>query len=191
MPLSRPESGSRPSRRTGKQGLEDLRAIPWVFSWSEARFHLPGWYGVGTALDWLKKEHPARWGALAAQVRNWPFLSYLLHNIEASLLMADEGVMELYASLVEDPGLRRKMLDVILAEYRLTTALVGELFGRSSLDRRPRLALAIRLRRQALWQLHQEQVRLLAVWRKDGSEGVLQALLLTINAIALGQKMTG
>jgi len=189
--IERTRIGSRPPRRTGKQTLEDLRSIPWGFSWSEARFHLPAWYGVGTALDWLRGERPADWKALRDEFRNWPFLAYLLHNVEAGLMMADTEVMQLYASLVADADLRRALLDTILAEYRLAETQLNELFGGSPEERRPRLALAIRLRKRALRQLHEEQVRLLAAWRAEPTEDALQALLLTINAIALGQKMTG
>jgi phosphoenolpyruvate carboxylase len=183
--------GSRPSRRTGKQTLDDLRAIPWVFSWSQARFHLPAWYGVGTSLDWLRSERPSDWNALRDGIRNWPFLAYLLHNVEAGLMMADTEIMRLYASLVRGADLRRALLGTILVEYRLADTRINELFGGRPEERRPRLALAIRLRERALRQLHEEQVRLLAVWRAQPKEDALQALLLTINAIALGQKMTG
>lgn len=183
--------GSRPSYRAGEETLEDLRAIPWVFSWSQARFHLPGWYGVGAALDWLRREHPSDWKDLRDGIRSWPFLAYLLHNVEASLLMADTEIMRHYASLVCDADLRRSLLEMILAEYRLADTTIGELFGGPPEARRPRLVLAIRLRERALKRLHEEQVRLLAAWRADPTEDALRALLLTVNAIAMGQKMTG
>jgi phosphoenolpyruvate carboxylase len=189
--IERSRIGSRPPRRGGKQPVEDLRAIPWVFSWSQARFHLPGWYGVGAALDWLKKERPSEWQELRRGIRSWTYLSYLLHNVEASLMMADEGLMRLYASLVGDEDLRAKLLDMILKEHRLAAASIDELFGGSAQERRPRLALAIRLRDRALRPLHAEQVRLLAEWRAKPTEELLRALLLTVNAIAMGQKMTG
>ena len=183
--------GSRPSRRTGEPTLEDLRAIPWVFSWSQARFHLPGWYGVGAALDSLQREHPSGWKDLREGIRKWPFLAYLLHNVEASLMMAHPEIMRLYASLVHDEQLRTALLEIILAGYQRAEACINELFGGTPEARRPRLALAIRLRERALRQLHQEQVRLLATWRAEPAEDTLRALLLTVNAIAIGQKMTG
>jgi phosphoenolpyruvate carboxylase len=184
--------GSRPARRTGKQTIEDLRAIPWVFSWSQARFHLPGWYGVGSALDWLRAEHPRDWLGLRGAIRDWPFIAYLIHNVGAALMMADPDIMRQYASLVTDGALRQSTLDTLLAEYRLAEAAIDELLGGRAAERRPRLALAIRLRKVALGQLHDEQVALLARWRAaPDDEDLLQALLLTINAIALGQKMTG
>lgn len=189
--IERARIGSRPPRRTGERSLEDLRAIPWVFGWSQARFHLPGWYGVGLALDWLRETRPQDWARLPDQVREWPFLSYQLHNIESSLMMAEPRLMELYASLVSDEAVRAAVLDRILAEYRRASAAIDAIFGGRAAERRPRLALAIQLRKRALDRLHAEQVRLLAAWRADPSDETLRALLLTINAIAMGQKMTG
>ena len=183
--------GSRPSRRTGAESLNDLRAIPWVFSWSEARFHLPGWYGAGTALDELRRSSPEYWRSLCAQVSGWPMLRYLLHNVEASLMMASPDIMRLYASLVADADLRAKFVDLILREYGLAVERLADLFGAPAAERRPRLALAIELRKEALWQLHQDQVRLLEEWRREPGEETLRALLLTVNAIGMGQKMTG
>jgi len=183
--------GSRPSRRTGAESLQDLRAIPWVFSWSQARFHLPGWYGAGGALEWLRRESPEKWHLLRAQARRWPMLRYLLHNVEASLMMASPELMKLYASLVPDESMRTAFLDRILREFRLAAEVVAELLGAPAHERRPRLALAIELRKDALNQLHQEQVRLLKKWRSQPDESTREALLLTVNAIGMGQKMTG
>lgn len=188
--IEQTQLGSRPSRRTGAGSLDDLRAIPWVFSWSQARFHLPGWYGVGTALHWLRSERREDWQRLREQIRLWPFLSYLLHNAEASLMMAHPGLMRLYASLVEDVELRARLFDTIFEEYKLSVSVIEELFGDTATHRR-RLAQAVALRRRALDQLHHEQVRLLQSWRKESHEDSLTALLLTVNAIGMGQKMTG
>lgn len=188
--IEQTQLGSRPARRTGSESLEDLRAIPWVFSWSQARFHLPGWYGVGAAFDWLRRECPGDWAKLKKQVRVWPFLSYLLHNAEASLMMANPELMRLYASLVEDRALRERLFDTILEEYKLSVSVIEELFGDFAVHRR-RLAQAVQLRRRALDQLHHEQVRLLQSWRTEPKEETLTSLLLTVNAIGMGQKMTG
>jgi phosphoenolpyruvate carboxylase len=188
--IEQTQLGSRPSRRTGAGTLDDLRAIPWVFSWSQARFHLPGWYGVGTALNWLRRERPKDWARLREQVRVWPFLSYLLHNSEASLMMAHPELMRLYASLVEDEAVRARLFETIFDEYKLSVSVIEELFGDFATHRK-RLAQAVQLRRSALDQLHHEQVRLLRVWRRKQKEETLTSLLLTINAIGMGQKMTG
>jgi phosphoenolpyruvate carboxylase len=184
--IEQTQLGSRPSRREGAGTLDDLRAIPWVFSWSQARFHLPGWYGVGTALDWLRRERPEDF----ERMRDWPFLSYLLHNAEASLMMAHPGLMRLYASLVEEEEISARVFETIFKEYELSVAMIEHLFGNAQTHRK-RLAQAVRLRRSALDQLHREQVRLLRVWRNTPTEETLTALLLTVNAIGMGQKMTG
>ena len=118
-------------------------------------------------------------------------LRYLLHNVEASLMMASPDIMQLYASLVPDAGLRTKFMDVILREYGLAVERFADLLGAPAAQRRQRLAMAIELRKEALWQLHQDQVRLLAEWRREPGEETLRALLLTVNAIGMGQKMTG
>jgi len=183
--------GSRPPRRTGKATLNDLRAIPWVFSWSQARFHLPGWYGVGTALNGLHASDPALWQELASLVKTWPFLVYLLHNVEASLLMANPEIMSMYAALAGEDGLRKRVMQTIGQEYQLAREAVGALLGGSAETRRPRLVKAITLRHNALVRIHEHQVRLLERWRARREEEDLRELLLTVNAISMGQKMTG
>ena len=190
--------GSRPPRRSGQRTIQDLRAIPWVFSWGQARFNLPGWYGVGSAFLRLRERDPAGWRAIGGAVRDWAFLSYLLHNVETSVGEAHAGLMAEYAALVEDEELRVRALDRILSEYQRTREILAELFGASIADRRPRLVKAVAIRHQALLRLHREQIRLLAEWRRelrkgrpDRADGVLQALLVTVNAIASGVKTTG
>jgi phosphoenolpyruvate carboxylase len=106
-------------------------------------------------------------------------------------MMADAGLMQSYASLVTDQDLCHRVMDDILREYQHAQILIDELFGGAAAARRPRLAQAIRLRECALKPLHAEQVRLLAAWRKEPTGEKLQTLLLTVNAIAMGQKMTG
>jgi phosphoenolpyruvate carboxylase len=183
--------GSRPPRRTGRATLADLRAIPWVFSWSQARYHLPGWFGVGSALDWLNRQQPENWEAIRQAIPAWPFLSYLLQNVEASLLMADRNVMKLYAGLVEDETLRTQMLTRIFSEFDLARDRVATLLGGPVTARRPRLLRTLETRARGLAWLSHEQARLLRAWRKSSDDGTLHALLLTINAIAMGQKTTG
>lgn len=184
--------GSRPPRRTGRATLDDLRAIPWVFSWSLARFHLPGWFGVGSALDHLRTNEPAHWEQLVRDLRSWPFLAYILHNVEASLLMANRDIMSLYASLVPDDELRDRVMKAIVSEYELARGSVSALLGGHAERRRPRLVKAIELRHNALMLIHQHQVSLLGRWRADPDDAtLLRDLLLTVNAISMGQKMTG
>ena len=106
-------------------------------------------------------------------------------------MMASPEVMGLYASLVPDTQLRATFLGRIMEEHDLTVGAVAELLGAQAEQRRPRLALAIKLRKDALLRLHQEQVRQLAAWRSQANEETREMLLLTVNAIGMGQKMTG
>jgi len=181
--------GSRPPRRTGQRTLKDLRAIPWVFSWSQARFNLPGWYGVGSALARVAESGDA-WRRLAASATNWPYLRYVLHNVEASLMTAHRELMAEYAELVESEALRASMMAQINAEFDRTEQALNELFGHTFPARRPRLWKTVELRRVALERLHRHQMRQLRQWR-SGDESVRLALLETVNAIASGLKTTG
>jgi phosphoenolpyruvate carboxylase len=179
--------GSRPPRRFGEATIADLRAIPWVFGWSQARFNLPGWYGVGAAFERFRGNR-----LLLQAARDWPFLTYLLHNIEFSVEAADEGIMSEYAALVEDAALRERILERILDEHRRTRVILAELLGGGANEgRRPRLVKAIAIRREALLHLHREQIALLREWRKTRAENLLAPLLVTVNAIAGGLKTTG
>ena len=94
--------GSRPARRRGKRSLEDLRAIPWVFSWTQSRMHISSWYGVGSTLEKMKEEHPGLYAHLKEQAKSQDFVRYVLTNVDTSLAATDEEVMRMYASLVED-----------------------------------------------------------------------------------------
>jgi len=190
--------GSRPARRTGRQTIDDLRSIPWVFSWSQARFNVPGWYGIGSAFGRLRDADPRAWDSVAKAAREWPFLSYLLHNVEFSVAAADPGIMAEYATLVGDGALRARILGQIMEEYERTRSVLDGLFGDNRQQRRPRLLKAIEIRRHALIRLHREQIALLRAWRKAlgdertaDAERLLTALLVTVNAIAGGLKTTG
>jgi phosphoenolpyruvate carboxylase len=187
--------GSRPSRRTGQATLEDLRAIPWVFSWTQARFYLPGWFGAGTALEKLKHESPEGWIALKSQASNHPFLRYVLANIESSLVSAREDWMRRYAALVEDKAIRERFLGIILAEYRRTSDLLDDLFAARFETRRPRMAYTLAIREQPLSVLHEQQLHLLKTWRSaptpEVAEAMMPDLLVSINAVASGLRTTG
>lgn len=191
--------GSRPARRTGARTLADLRAIPWVFSWTQSRFYLPGWFGVGSALQALKTAQPHTFALLGQWARQWPFLRYVLTNIETNLASADPALMEAYAGLVTDPALRARFLTRILEEFRLTTTLIEDIFGgRPLAERRPRMTRTLRLREAPLRALHLQQIWLLRQWREakarnddTAASALLPDLLLSINAIASGLRTTG
>jgi len=190
--------GSRPSRRTGQATLDDLRAIPWVFSWTQSRFYLPGWFGAGSALEKLRTEDNAAFLAVQAALAASPFLRYVLTNIESSLVSANEDLMRIYASLVPDAAIRDSFLETILAEFTRTRTLLEELFRGTFAARRPRLAYTLAIREEPLLVLHAQQVNLLREWRTRQSSGdseiaeaMLPDLLISINALASGLRTTG
>ena len=187
--------GSRPSRRTGRASLADLRAIPWVFSWTQARYYLTGWYGSGAALAALSDAEVA---ILRRHLGSVPFLHYVLTHVETSLASSDPEVMAEYAALVEDGDLRRMIGAAIAAEWSRTQDGLARVRGAAFHGRRPRLGRTLALRTAPLRVLHRLQVSQLRLWRaalKEGDEGRAQALfpdlLLTINAIASGLRTTG
>lgn len=190
--------GSRPSRRTGAASLEDLRAIPWVFAWSQARFYLSGWYGVGSALARLKEEDPKGFEVIRKNYDDWPPLRYMLKNASTSVLASNRSMMKLYGGLVTDKKLRSLFLNRILAEHSLARKMLDELSGSKLSEGRPRLRKVIALRESAIDLLHEQQVALLKDWRKKVADGdrkeadaLLPQMLLSLNAIAAGLQATG
>ncbi len=190
--------GSRPSRRTGKRSLEDLRAIPWVFSWSQARYYLPGWYGVGTALARLEAESPNDFAYLREQLRTWPFMRYVLYNAETSQASADKELMHEYAQLVADTAIRDRIYGIIVGEWDRCESMIDKLFGRPRAERRPRMMKTLAMRDRGLRHLHQRQIALLrqsraarAAGDEAAADALVPSLLLSINAIASGLRTTG
>jgi phosphoenolpyruvate carboxylase len=190
--------GSRPSRRTGAASLEDLRAIPWVFSWSQARFYLSGWYGVGSALARLKEEDPKGYDLIKSHYDTWAPLRYMLKNASTSVMAANRSMMRLYGTLVSEKKLKKQFLDKILAEHSLARKMLNELSNDQLTEGRPRLRKVIMLRESAIDLLHEQQVALLKDWRKriaDGerkeADALLPQMLLSLNAIAAGLQATG
>jgi len=189
--------GSRPARRTGQATIADLRAIPWVFSWSQSRFFLSGWYGVGTALERLQQMDPSDFEAIGRHLVGWAPLHYILSNAATSIAIADPGVMGWYADLVEDPILRTAMLQRILAEYERTERMLELVYGAPLAVRRPNVHAMVQARSAGLRVLHRQQIALLRRWRgstaNDGADAatLVPQLLLTINAIAGGLGATG
>ncbi len=191
--LERSRIGSRPARRSGARTLDDLRAIPWVFSWSQARFFLPGWYGVGKALDGLSE---ADFAQLSEALKTWPFLNYVMTNVETAHCSADRSLMERYASLVPDEALRKRFMENILEEYESVENHLLKLFGTPQAERRPRLDKTLQPRAKALEPLHLRQIELIQQWRSmdpdlPQANALIDELLLTVNAIASGLRTTG
>ncbi|WNG52119.1 phosphoenolpyruvate carboxylase [Archangium minus] len=188
--------GSRPARRTGQRTLADLRAIPWVFSWSQSRFFLSGWYGVGSALEALQREQPEAFALLKSQGLDWYPSKYVLTNVSTTILSADAEVMEAYAGLVEDGAIREQVMGMIRDEYARTRRMLEALWGAPLEERRPHIHRALSLRQPWLRVLHRQQIELLRTWRAqrkaDGQgDHLLPRLLLTVNAIAGGLRTTG
>jgi len=190
--------GSRPARRTGQTTLEDLRAIPWVFSWTQSRFYLPGWYGAGSALEQLHHFEPANWELLLTQLKQDPFLRYVLTNIESSLVSVNRDWVNAYSALVPDSAVREHFRTTITAEFERTKRMLDTIFQRPFRERRPRLAFTLDLREQPLHVLHQQQIDLLRLWRghlaaeeQSAAEALVPDLLVSINALASGLRTTG
>lgn len=189
--------GSRPSRRTGQRTLADLRAIPWVFSWNQSRYYLPGWFGVGSALKALSDAQPTAIDDLRSHLKTSPLLYYVLTNVETNIASADKDIMTQYADLVEDQAIRDTFLKTITDEFDLTHQMMAEVFGGSLEKRRPRMLKTLGLRAHALRILHQQQIAILKEWRAAKAAGssdvekLLPKVLLSVNAIASGLRTTG
>ena len=189
--------GSRPSRRTGTKSLEDLRSIPWVFSWNISRFALTGWYGTGQALKELKEEFPQEFEKLKKHIDKWPFLKFLFIQIETNLIIADENIMHKYAGLVKNPAIREEIMELILKDYHYARNLIEELFGAPASERRKGQIFNMKLREDELYILHKLHIKYLKKWREiKGSnskeeEKTLKKLLKIVHALSGGLKSTG
>lgn len=190
--------GSRPSRRTNQRTLADLRAIPWVFSWTQSRINITSWYGVGSTLLLLKEKYPEKYSLLKQLLGSHPLLRYILTNVDSGLAATDPKIIELYASLVDEEQIKTDILPLILDEYRLTQHLLAELLERPAQDRRKNHFYSTQLRAVALNLMHQVQVNALRQWRADkDTENAESAnrqnivLLKTINAVANALGSTG
>ncbi len=190
--------GSRPSRRRGKRTLEDLRAIPWVFSWTQSRMHISSWYGVGTTLQKMKMQETAKYEQLKSMVKDDTFVRYVLTNIDTSLAATDEEIMRMYAGMVDDKKVHDDILGMLLNELALTRKMMLELLDLPISERRVNHHYSTKLRADALLPLHKEQVELLKQWRDAQKSGkteeadvLLQNLLRSVNAIANAMGTTG
>lgn len=186
--ISRLRIGSRPARRTATRSLDDLRAIPWVFAWTQTRVNLPGWYGVGSGLAAVDDLE-----ALREAYREWPLLASLLDNVEMSLAKTDRHIAARYLSLGDRPDLTEK----VLREYDETADLVLAVTGHARLlENRRVLSRAVELRNPYVDALSHLQLRALAGLRAgvdDEAERdrLEDLLLLTVNGVAAGLQNTG
>lgn len=190
--------GSRPARRSGKRTLADLRAIPWVFSWTQSRMQISSWYGIGTTLKKMKEEMPDKFQELKLSLKTDNFVRYVMTNVDTSLAATDENVMALYADLVEDEKVKKTIFGMLKDEFLLTQNMMLELIGSPLASRRKNHYYSTQLRANALFPLHQVQVQLLKDWRaalknneKEAAAVIQTDLLRSINAIANAMGTTG
>ncbi|MDF3035508.1 MAG: phosphoenolpyruvate carboxylase [Paucimonas sp.] len=195
--------GSRPASRKSTRRIEDLRAIPWSFSWGQCRLLLPGWYGFGEAVSsWLEegdsKEQKRRLTLLRAMYKEWPFFVTLLSNMDMVLAKSDLAVASRYAELVADKKLRNSIFKRISAEHERTVDCLSSITAhKERLANNPLLARSIKNRFAYLDPLNHLQVELIKRHRKAAAEGktleerVNRGIHLTINGVAAGLRNTG
>ena len=189
--------GSRPASRKPSQRIEDLRAIPWGFSWGQCRLTLPGWFGFGAAVESFLKapgEDPkARLALLQKMYRQWPFFRTLLSNMDMVLAKSDLALASRYSELVADARLRKKVFGAIEAEWQRTTEALTRITGeKQRLASNTALARSIRHRFPYIDPLHHLQVELVRRWRAgQGDERVQTGIHISINGIAAGLRNTG
>jgi phosphoenolpyruvate carboxylase len=195
--ISNLKFGSRPTFRRATQSVTDLRAIPWVFSWMQARFNFPGWYGLGSALAPVLKRGRAGRDLLRSMHAGWPFFQTLIGNAQLTLCKADMGIARLYASLVEDEKVRARILAVLEAEFARTEQAILAITGQKKLlAGEPVLRKSVELRNPYIDPLNYLQVEMLRRLRAGGldkheEEATRRVVELTINGISGGLKNTG
>jgi phosphoenolpyruvate carboxylase len=188
--IERMHIGSRPASRVSGNGVQALRAIPWVFAWTQSRHMLPGWFGLGSGLSAALDEYGD--DVLSEMVAHWPFFGHLLDDVEAMLARTDLDIAGHYDALAGDA--LRAQAEPIRREYELTVAHVLRLRGSARLlDSDPTLQRSIKLRNPYIDPMHLMQVDLLQRWRRTGREdaALFGALRATISGIALGLQATG
>jgi phosphoenolpyruvate carboxylase len=184
--------GSRPARRTKEGGIENLRAIPWVFGWIQSRAFVPGWFGVGYAI----RTYAERAGAMATLQRmmsEFPLFTDLVGNVEMALAKADMNIARLYATLMPDAGARDAIFGMLHEEFQRTREVVLEITGQSRLlERNPVLARSIQLRNPYVDPMSIIQVEMLRRKRAGEASPDLQRVIgATISGISAGLRNTG
>ena len=190
--------GSRPASRKANQKIEDLRAIPWSFSWGQCRLTLPGWFGFGSAVEKFldrptDKERKAALALLQKMVKQWPFFKTLLSNMDMVLAKSDLALASRYSELVTDAKLRKRIFASIEAEWHRTAHAISLLTGdKHRLANNPALARSIRHRFPYIDPLHHLQVELIRRYREGkADERVQRGIHISINGIAAGLRNTG
>lgn len=195
--LAKMNIGSRPARRFGANSLNDLRAIPWVFAWTQNRHLVPGWYGVGTALkEFIEAQGKKGETLLKNMFKETRLFRLILDETEKTLALVDLEVSESYSKLVEDKQLRNTIFNMIVDEYKLTVDMVMKITGEEQLcERFKRFSRKLSRRSPVLYQVGMEQVQLVKRFRaqEEGEDAMeeLVPLLLSINCISAGLGWTG
>jgi len=196
--ISNLKLGSRPTYRRATQSVSDLRAIPWVFSWMQSRFNFPGWFGLGSALDSMLRRGPKERARLRAMHAGWPFFQTLIDNAQLTMRKADMGIASLYAGLVPDAKVRRRIFAILSAEFELTEKSILSVTGQKRLlGREPVLLRSVELRNPYIDPLNFIQVDMIRRLREGAPVGArevdeIRAVIeLTINGISGGLKNTG
>jgi phosphoenolpyruvate carboxylase len=186
--------GSRPASRRASRRIEDLRAIPWSFSWGQARISLPGWFGFGSGVEALLAEAPGpSMPLLQRMYRDWPFFRALLSNMDMALAKTDLALARRYAELAPDRAMAQRLFGVLESEWTRTVKALNEITGtQERLADNPALARSIRHRFPYIAPLNHLQVELIRRWR-DGAqdERTRRGILNSINGIAAGLRNTG
>jgi phosphoenolpyruvate carboxylase len=186
--------GSRPASRKKTREIEDLRAIPWVFSWAQCRLMLPGWYGFGSAVEtWIKENPDTGMAFLKELYREWPFFRTLLSNMDMVLAKSSIAIASRYAELVPDVALRESIFERIRREWQSSIDTLLQITGQTRLlESNPPLERSIRNRFPYLDPLNHVQVELLKEHRaQNGDEQVLRGIQITINGISAGLRNSG
>src|SRR5690606_7863814 len=187
--IERLNIGSRPASRDGGESIGELRAIPWVFAWTQNRCLLPGWFGFATGLEAAIRRHGET--VLCDMIAHWPFFAVLINDVEAVLAKADIEIAAHYSRL---SPLHETFFPMIRDEYERSVRLVLELTGRPELlSENETLRRAIRLRNPYIDPMSFLQVDLLRRWRLDGrrDDAMLKALVVSVSGIAYGMQNTG
>ncbi|CAI6083391.1 phosphoenolpyruvate carboxylase [Cohnella sp. JJ-181] len=189
--------GSRPSKRKNSERFEDLRAIPWVFAWTQSRYLLPAWYAAGTAFEKYVAGDPAKLETLRWMYRDYSFFATLVDNLQMALAKADLLIARQYADMIKDDEIRTRIFTLVEEEYDRTKNILLEITGQEEiLDNVPVIQESIRLRNPYVDPLSYLQVQLLSELRQHRDRGeddteLLREVLLTINGIAAGLRNTG
>ncbi|WP_144941756.1 phosphoenolpyruvate carboxylase [Paenibacillus sp. 32O-W] len=189
--------GSRPSKRSNSDRFEDLRAIPWVFAWTQCRYLFPAWYASGTGLQSFYNDKPENLATLREMYQKWPFFRTTIDNLQMALAKADLNIAKEYGRMVKDPSIAERIYELIREEYELTSKILLLITGQQEImDNDPNLQESIRLRNPYVDPLSYMQVELLTELRairekQEDDPTLLREVLLTINGIAAGMRNTG